>query len=53
MHQICRLDSSRSTNSSGAGVGLVIAEEIVTAHGGTITVESKPKHIMFTVKLPS
>jgi len=48
-----RLDSARSTNTGGAGLGLAIAKEIVTAHGGTITAESNSEHTIFTVKLPS
>ncbi len=48
-----RLDSARSTNTGGAGLGLAIAQEIVTAHNGTISVESNPENTTFTVKLPS
>lgn len=48
-----RLDSARSTNTGGAGLGLAIAQEIVTAHHGTISVESNSKNTTFTVKLPS
>lgn len=47
-----RLDSARSSNTGGAGLGLAIAKEIVTAHGGTITVESSTLHTVFTVTLP-
>ncbi len=47
-----RLDSARSTNTGGAGLGLAIAREIITAHGGTISVESNPENTTFTVKLP-
>ncbi|WP_347488232.1 vancomycin resistance histidine kinase VanS [Desulfoscipio sp. XC116] len=47
-----RLDSARSTNTGGAGLGLAIAKEIVTAHGGTISVESSPENTTFAVKLP-
>ena len=48
-----RLDSARSTNTGGAGLGLAIAQEIVTAHGGTISVESNLENTAFTVTLPS
>ncbi|ADK14505.1 Sensor histidine kinase YycG [Clostridium ljungdahlii DSM 13528] len=48
-----RLDSARSTNTGGAGLGLAIAQEIVTAHNGTISVESNSENTTFTVKLPS
>jgi two-component system sensor histidine kinase VanS len=47
-----RLDSARSTNTGGAGLGLAIAQEIVTAHNGTISVESNTENTTFTVKLP-
>lgn len=47
-----RLDSARSTNTGGAGLGLAIAQEIVTAHNGTISVESSSENTIFTVKLP-
>ena len=47
-----RLDSARSADTGGAGLGLAIAKEIVTAHGGMISAESKPEYTVFTVKLP-
>ncbi len=50
--QFFRLDSARSTGTGGAGLGLAIAKEIVTLHGGSITAESENERIIFTVILP-
>lgn len=47
-----RLDSSRSSQTGGAGLGLAIAKEIVNAHGGTITAQSSGDRTTFTVVLP-
>jgi two-component system sensor histidine kinase VanS len=47
-----RLDASRSTHTGGAGLGLAIAKEIVSAHGGTIAAQSDREHTRFTVTLP-
>ena len=49
--QFCRLDTGRS--SSGAGLGLAIAKQIVTLHKGTITAESRDGLTVFTVTLPA
>ncbi len=48
-----RLDSSRSTQTGGAGLGLAIAKEIVDAHGGTLSVKSDERATVFTVSLPA
>lgn len=47
-----RLDDARSTNDGGAGLGLAIAREIVTLHGGAIRAESENETTIFTVELP-
>lgn len=47
-----RLDDARATNTGGAGLGLAIAKEIVTLHGGTIAADSEEETTTFTVTLP-
>ncbi|MDD3212414.1 MAG: HAMP domain-containing sensor histidine kinase [Eubacteriales bacterium] len=48
-----RADKSRSRKSGGAGIGLTIVKSIVTAHQGTITVNSQPDAgTEFTITLP-
>ncbi|HIQ95240.1 MAG TPA: HAMP domain-containing histidine kinase [Candidatus Limivivens merdigallinarum] len=47
-----RLDDARVSNTGGAGLGLAIAKEIVTLHGGTISAESKNGLTTFLVVLP-
>ncbi len=50
--QFFRLDSSRSSATGGAGLGLAIAKEITERFGGSITAESFDESITFTVLLP-
>lgn len=50
--QFYRLDTSRSTVSGGAGLGLAIAKQIVLLHGGEIMARSENEVIEFTVVLP-
>jgi two-component system sensor histidine kinase BaeS len=48
-----RADASRSRNTGGSGLGLAISQQLVTAHGGTISVASVLGHgTTFTVRLP-
>jgi len=48
-----RVDQARSRAQGGAGLGLAIAQWIVTQHRGSIGVESRPGHgATFRVELP-
>ena len=48
-----RLDTSRSSRTGGAGLGLAIAKEIVNAHNGSISVQSNDDQTIFTLILPA
>jgi two-component system sensor histidine kinase VanS len=48
-----RLDSARSSDSGGAGLGLAIAKEIVISQGGRIYADSGDGQTSFTVELPA
>lgn len=47
-----RLDDSRGTHTGGAGLGLAIAKEIITLHGGNIRAESKDNQTTFVITFP-
>lgn len=47
-----RLDDARSRDRGGAGLGLAIVREIVTAHRGTVTVSDNSPGARFVVTLP-
>lgn len=48
-----REDGARSSQGGGVGLGLAIAREIVTAHGGTICATSEAGLTTFTISLPA
>ncbi|MEW6524230.1 MAG: ATP-binding protein [Bacillota bacterium] len=48
-----RVDRSRSSRQPGTGLGLAIVKHIAQAHGGRVTVESRPGHTVFCLVLPN
>ncbi|MFS8097366.1 HAMP domain-containing histidine kinase [Lentzea alba] len=46
-----RADRSRTRDTGGSGLGLAIVHALVSAHGGTITVESSARGTTFTITL--
>ncbi|GAA3431416.1 sensor histidine kinase [Kutzneria kofuensis] len=47
-----RVDDSRTRRSGGTGLGLSVVHSLVTAHGGAVTLQSRPGATVFTVRLP-
>ncbi len=48
-----RADASRQRDTGGAGLGLAISQAIAEAHGGLLTVESRPgEGTTFTLRIP-
>ncbi|WP_250001491.1 cell wall metabolism sensor histidine kinase WalK [Actinoplanes sp. M2I2] len=50
--RFARGDSSRSRAAGSTGLGLSIVEAVATAHGGRVSMESRPGRTVFTVTLP-
>lgn len=51
--RFARGDSARTRATGSTGLGLAIVRAVVTAHGGTVDVESAPGRTVFTVRLPA
>ncbi|MEV7805726.1 ATP-binding protein [Microbispora sp. NPDC088329] len=47
-----RLDTARSRNAGGAGLGLPIARQIAESHGGSLTIIDSPRGACFLLRLP-
>ena len=50
--RFARADSARAHASGESGLGLAIVEAIAHAHGGSISVTSKPGATVFTLRVP-
>ena len=50
--RFARGSSSRSRQTGSTGLGLAIVQAVVSAHGGSVAVASRPGNTVFTVRLP-
>ena len=48
-----RLNTARARDEGGTGLGLPIVREIVTAHGGTVTLHDNEPGLLVRVSLPA
>ena len=51
-HQAKIFDPFFSTKPQGSGIGLALCQDLVSEHGGSISVQSNQEGTIFTVKLP-
>ncbi|MFB7341172.1 ATP-binding protein [Streptomyces hydrogenans] len=47
-----RLDEARTRSMGGAGLGLPIARDLATTHGGTLTIEDSPTGALLRARFP-
>jgi two-component system OmpR family sensor kinase len=47
-----RGDTARSNGGASTGLGLAIVQAVTIAHGGTVSVTSRPGHTSFVMTLP-
>ncbi|TCZ77076.1 HAMP domain-containing histidine kinase [Paenibacillus albiflavus] len=47
-----RLDAARQSSTGGFGLGLAIAKDIITLHGGTIYAYSDQSHFTIVIEMP-
>ncbi len=50
--RFARADTSRSRKAGSTGLGLAIVSAVITAHGGTVQVDTRPGRTVFSVHLP-
>jgi len=50
--RFARLDEDRSRSRGGSGLGLAIVDDVVRAHGGTVTITDDGPGATFVVRLP-
>ncbi|HVU74380.1 MAG TPA: HAMP domain-containing sensor histidine kinase [Mycobacteriales bacterium] len=48
-----RADGSRTRDTGGSGLGLSIVAAIASAHGGSVTLDSRPGRTIIVVRLPA
>jgi two-component system OmpR family sensor kinase len=51
--RFARADTSRSRKAGSTGLGLAIVSAVVSAHGGSVDVQTRPGQTVFAVTLPT
>jgi len=53
LQRFVRLESARERDAGGSGLGLAIVAELISAHNGTLKVESNPRRSTPAINLPT